>query len=116
MAGRLSRALVWRRVAEGEPARLARSRPSVPVRLDRRRLGEGADARRRPLRRHMGGEAAEALAREIMASMRLAAALLFAVSASFQWPIPEGWQHETIPFPLEFAPDLPYQGVEELRF
>jgi hypothetical protein len=23
---------------------------------------------------------------------------------------------ETIPFPLEFAPDLPYRGVEELRF
>ena len=37
-------------------------------------------------------------------------------AASFAWPAPEGWQHETIPFPLEFAPDLPYQGVEELRF
>jgi len=48
--------------------------------------------------------------------MKLAAALLLAASTSFSWPIPEGWQHETIPFPLEFAPDLPYRGVEELRF
>ena len=32
------------------------------------------------------------------------------------WPVPEGWNHETIPFPLDFAPQLPYRGVEELRF
>lgn len=32
------------------------------------------------------------------------------------WEIPEGWRTETIPFPLEFAPGLPYRGVEELRF
>lgn len=32
------------------------------------------------------------------------------------WPVPEGWRSETIPFPLEFAPSLPYRGVEELRF
>ena len=50
--------------------------------------------------------------------MRLAVALALALtgSATFEWPVPEGWKHETIPFPLEFAPDLPYQGVEELRF
>lgn len=35
---------------------------------------------------------------------------------SFEWPTPDRWKHETIPFPLEFAPDLPYRGVEELRF
>ena len=46
----------------------------------------------------------------------LTLALTLAVSGSFQWPLPEGWRQETIPFPLEFAPDLPYQGVEELRF
>jgi len=34
----------------------------------------------------------------------------------FSMPIPEGWRTETIPFPLEFAPDLPYEGLEELRF
>lgn len=45
-----------------------------------------------------------------------ALALTLAVSGSFQWPLPEGWKKETIPFPLEFTPDLPYQGVEELRF
>ena len=32
------------------------------------------------------------------------------------WPIPAGWGHETIPFPLDFAPELKHQGVEELRF
>jgi hypothetical protein len=30
--------------------------------------------------------------------------------------VPEGWKTETIPFPLQFAPDLPYRGVEEIRF
>jgi hypothetical protein len=32
------------------------------------------------------------------------------------WALPEGWRAETIPFPLGFAPSLPYRGVEELRF
>jgi hypothetical protein len=35
---------------------------------------------------------------------------------SFDWPTPDGWKKETIPFPLDFAPSLPYQGQEELRF
>ena len=30
--------------------------------------------------------------------------------------MPAGWKHETIPFPLGFAPGLPYRGTEELRF
>jgi hypothetical protein len=30
--------------------------------------------------------------------------------------VPAGWRKETIPFPLEFAPDLKHKGVEELRF
>lgn len=37
-------------------------------------------------------------------------------SLPFSMPIPEGWRTETIPFPLGFAPDLPYVGLEELRF
>ena len=32
------------------------------------------------------------------------------------WQVPSGWRTETIPFPLEFAPSLGHQGVEELRF
>ncbi len=32
------------------------------------------------------------------------------------WRVPEGWKHETIPFPLAFAPALTHRGVEELRF
>jgi hypothetical protein len=34
----------------------------------------------------------------------------------FVWPAPAGWRTETIPFPLDFAPDLPYRGLEEIRF
>lgn len=34
----------------------------------------------------------------------------------FDLPVPEGWRTETIPFPLEFAPELDYEGLEELRF
>jgi hypothetical protein len=34
----------------------------------------------------------------------------------FAWPVPAGWRSETIPFPLGFAPTLPYAGLEELRF
>ncbi len=29
---------------------------------------------------------------------------------------PDGWRTETIPFPLGFAPELDYTGLEELRF
>ena len=32
------------------------------------------------------------------------------------WPVPAGWEQETIPFPFDFAPSLAYHGVEELRF
>lgn len=34
----------------------------------------------------------------------------------FHLPTPEGWKTETIPFPLGFAPELDYEGLEELRF
>lgn len=34
----------------------------------------------------------------------------------FVLPTPEGWRTETLTFPLEFAPELPYRGLEELRF
>jgi len=32
------------------------------------------------------------------------------------WAVPDGFRSETIPFPLEFAPGVAHQGVEELRF
>ena len=31
-------------------------------------------------------------------------------------PLPEKWKSETIPFPIDFAPSIPYQGIEEIRF
>ena len=36
--------------------------------------------------------------------------------APFVMPAPPEWGTETLPFPLEFAPELPYRGLEELRF
>jgi len=32
------------------------------------------------------------------------------------WRVPDGWKHETISFPLDFAPALAHRGLEELRF
>lgn len=34
----------------------------------------------------------------------------------FTWPVPDGWLAETIPFPIEFAPELAHRGLEEVRF
>jgi hypothetical protein len=36
--------------------------------------------------------------------------------APFSLPTPDGWRTETIHFPLGFAPELDYTGLEELRF
>lgn len=38
------------------------------------------------------------------------------VDVPFYLPTPEGWRTETITFPLDFAPELEYEGLEELRF
>lgn len=37
-------------------------------------------------------------------------------SQGFQWPQPIGWRTESIPFPLEFAPDIQHRGTVEVRF
>lgn len=48
----------------------------------------------------------------------LAIALLapFAARAADPIAAPGDWRAETLPFPLEFAPTLPYRGVEHVRF
>jgi hypothetical protein len=33
-----------------------------------------------------------------------------------RWPVPDGWRSETLRFPLTFARELPFKGVEEVRF
>ena len=33
-----------------------------------------------------------------------------------KWRVPDKWRSEDIPFPLDFAPTIAHQGVEELRF
>ena len=32
----------------------------------------------------------------------------------FHLPTPDGWRTEIIPIPLDFAPELKYEGIEEL--
>ncbi|MEJ0029876.1 MAG: hypothetical protein WDO15_05690 [Bacteroidota bacterium] len=61
-------------------------------------------------------------------SLFLVGALLIATAARAQefdakkyvpvytLPAPEGWGIERIAFPIEFAPSIPYKGVEDLRF
>jgi len=39
-----------------------------------------------------------------------------AIEVPFHLSTPKGWRTETIPFPLDFAPELEYEGLEELRF
>jgi hypothetical protein len=46
----------------------------------------------------------------------LSSATVVAPRPTIDWPKPASWKSETIPFPLPFAPALPYRGVEELRF
>lgn len=38
------------------------------------------------------------------------------IAASEPLAAPTNWRAETIPFPLEFAPDLGYKGTEHVRF
>ncbi len=56
------------------------------------------------------------LIRNAAAAAALVLAAAPAAAAPFTLPLPDGWRSETIPFPLSFAPSLPYTGVEELRF
>jgi hypothetical protein len=51
-----------------------------------------------------------------LASLNVAAPTPRPANESFEWPVAEGWRKETIPFPLEFAKELPFSGVEEIRF
>lgn len=37
-------------------------------------------------------------------------------SSSYELNAPKDWRSETINFPLDFAPEIKYQGYEELRF
>ena len=46
----------------------------------------------------------------------LAVAPLFCVPAGAQVAAPEGWRKETFRFPLDFAPSIPYEGTEHVRF
>ena len=36
--------------------------------------------------------------------------------APYRLPSPKGWEVERFPIPIDFAPQIPYRGVEEVRF
>ena len=51
--------------------------------------------------------------------MRLAAALAVALAPALalaQPAAPDGWRRQTFQFPLPFAPSIPYEGTEHVRF
>lgn len=37
-------------------------------------------------------------------------------AADYKFDVPKGWGIEKIHFPIEFAPQIPYKGFEDLRF
>ena len=48
--------------------------------------------------------------------MLAAIVLAAAATAANLIPAPDDWRKESFPFPLRFAPEIPYQGTEYLRF
>lgn len=44
------------------------------------------------------------------------AALLFCTAAAAQVAAPDDWRRESFKFPLQFAPSIPYEGDEHVRF
>jgi len=60
--------------------------------------------------------AAKALAVVIALGLSRAAEAPRSGNGAFEWTVVDGWRQETIPFPLEFAPGLPFSGLEEIRF
>ena len=38
------------------------------------------------------------------------------IETPYDFPAPKGWGTEKIPFPIGFAPSIPYKGIEEIRF
>ncbi|HEX7466286.1 MAG TPA: hypothetical protein VF309_06575, partial [Usitatibacter sp.] len=52
-----------------------------------------------------------------IAALVLACAALPAIGAEADpVPTPEGWRKESFTFPLQFAPSIPYEGQEHVRF
>ena len=50
--------------------------------------------------------------------MRIAAVVLslLALPSAAHIPAPDNWRKESFKFPLQFAPSIPYEGVEYVRF
>jgi hypothetical protein len=40
----------------------------------------------------------------------------FSQQKDYSWPLPDNWVEEFIPFPLKFAPEINYHGIEEIHF
>jgi len=54
---------------------------------------------------------------ERIAALLLACAVFPAIGADADpVPTPEGWRKESFTFPLQFAPSIPYEGTEHVRF
>ncbi len=55
-------------------------------------------------------------ARRAAARACLAVVLCCAGFAAAQVPAPQDWRKESFSFPLQFAPSIPYEGTEHVRF
>jgi hypothetical protein len=56
------------------------------------------------------------MGRRALACLALAAALDAAAAQENIIPAPADWRKESFSFPLRFAPAIPYEGREDLRF
>ena len=56
------------------------------------------------------------MAFRLAAALLVAAAALPAAAEVDPVPTPEAWRRESFTFPLQFAPSIPYEGTEHVRF
>jgi hypothetical protein len=55
-------------------------------------------------------------ARRLRAALVLLTLATLATPAAAELDAPAGWRKESFAFPLPYAPSLPYQGTEQVRF
>src|SRR5262245_24776060 len=86
-----------------EEARRRRDQDRRRHALRRRRRGVASV---RWMKRRSAGAAALMILGAVACEAKPPAPVAARSTTGFDWPVPEGWKHETIPFPLDFAPGL----------
>ena len=52
----------------------------------------------------------------ILLSLLVACKITTAQQAAYNFPLPQGWDHESMALPIQFAPAIPITGTEDIRF